>query len=496
MSPGDVISPQPVRPSLKRPLGLDSTDPGLPPSKRRRQAKPKLTSLRLPTPSVSDHDSPSQRPSQSAKQLQQPPASKRSLEDHSSHCGNSPDQFPSKRRCREQSPSLTSTVSRWLSELTQPARPSTAPPSPPSTTRPNIRRPPSAPPPCANVPTPPFDILDLLPRLRSIPRSPSAASTSNTRPSTSEPSYRELIFRNGIIFDPTGLQVDENEDIKRLLEEHILSRRGVPLPDDQVKKIIKKAADLLDKAEGKAGDLIDTDAFPLERPGSIAEGRNVQWSPEALPTNPRYPRQLSAPKPDRHYGYPVGRKFEAGWADEEMAVIDHRAARPYTQPTRDNYFPFMALEFKSEATGGSLYVAENQGVGSGVHMVASRRWLLKQAYPSKDLASTDAVAFVAAISPRTGVFYAVWYSDEKDRYIMSKIRVVSFMESFDIQRCRELVQNITEYGLGTPLLDIRKTLADLDPPPPHWKRARSASSIVATPTASCTYDETNKSQKM
>ncbi|KAL8846621.1 MAG: hypothetical protein Q9221_008301 [Calogaya cf. arnoldii] len=494
MNPRDVISPQPVRPSLRRPLGLDSTDPKIYPSKRRYRANPKPTSRPLPTPSISNHDSSSQHSSQSAIRLQQPPALKRPLKDDSSDCGNSPDHFPSKRRCQEQSPSLTSTVSHWLSELTQSTRPNTAPPPPPSTTRLNIRRPPSAPPLCANVPTPLFDFLDL-PMSQSIPRPPSAASTSNTRPSTSDPSYRELIFRNGIILDPTGLQVDENEDIKKLLEEHILSRRGVPLPDDQVKKIIKKAADLLDNAEGKAGDLIDTDAFPLERPGSIAEGRNVQWSTEALPTNPRYPRQLSAPKPDRHYGYPVGRKFEAGWADEEMAVIDHRAAQPYTQPTRDNYFPFVALEFKSEATGGSLYVAENQGVGSGVHMVASRRWLLKQAHPSKGLADTDAVAFVAAISPRTGVFYAVWYSDEKNRYIMSKIRVVSFMESCDIQRCRDLVQNIADYGLGTPLLAVRDALAELDPPPPHWKRARSASSVIGTPTASFAYDETKKSQK-
>lgn len=292
--------------------------------------------------------------------------------------------------------------------------------------------------------------------------------------------------------------MEENKDIEDLLEKHILKGRDSPLPDEQVKRVIKKAADLLDHSEGKASDLIDTDAFPLELPGSIAEGRNVQWSTEALPTNPRYQRQLCAPKPDRHYGYPLGRKFGAGWADEEMAVIDHRAAQPYTQPTRDNYFPFLALEFISEATGGSLYIAENQGVGSGVHIVASRRWLLKQAFPSKDLAATDAVAFVGAISPRTGVFYAVWYSENKNRYVMSKIRIVSFMEGSDIQRCRELIKNITEYELGTPLLAIREALAKLNPPPPHWKKSRSASSIVGTSAASFADDETrsNKSQKI
>lgn len=135
-------------------------------------------------------------------------------------------------------------------------------------------------------------------------------------------------------------------------------------------------------------------------------------------------------------------------------------------------------------------------MGSRVYIVALRRWLLKQARPSKDLTDTDAVAFIAAISLRTGVFYAVWYSDEKNRYIISKIRVVSFIESSDIQRCKDLVQNIADYGLGTPLLAVRDTLAELDPPPPYWKRARSASSVIGTPTASFVYDETNKSQKI
>ena len=296
---------------------------------------------------------------------------------------------------------------------------------------------------------------------------------------------------------PTGIEVEENQEIEELLKKHILKRRDAPLPDDQVRKIVKKAADLLDNTEGKAGDLINTDAFPLDLPGRIAEGRNVQWSTEALPTDPRSPFQLSAPKPDHHYGYPLGRKFEAGWTKEEMAVMHHRAAQPYSQPTRDNVFPFLAIEFKSEATGGSLYVAENQCVGSGVHIVASRRWLLKQASPSKDLTATDAVAFVGAISPRTGVFYAVWYSDSEDRYVMSKISIVLFMEGSDIQRCRELITNITEYELGTPLRAIREALAELDPLPPHWKKSRSAGNVVGTPAASFADDETrsSKSQK-
>lgn len=71
---------------------------------------------------------------------------------------------------------------------------------------------------------------------------------------------------------------------------------------------------------------------------------------------------------------------------------------PYTQPTRDNVCPFLVREFKTEATGGSISVAENQGVGSGVHMVAAQHWLQKEAFPTKALTATDVVSFVGAIS--------------------------------------------------------------------------------------------------
>ena len=282
------------------------------------------------------------------------------------------------------------------------------------------------------------------------------------------------------------MQIVDEKEIKELLDTHILKERpgSPPLSDEEVKEVVKAAADLLDNTERVASDLFDTKAFPLKRP-RIAEGRNVQWSTDALPSNPKYPHQLCAPKPDRHYGYPPGRKFD--WSGEEVAVLNHRTAQPYMQPTRDNVCPFLTLEFKSEATGGVLYVAENQGVGSGVHIVASQRWLQNQAFPGKELAATDAIAFVGAVSPRMGVFYIVWYSDKQAHYVMSMIRIVSFMESSHIQRCRDLMKNIEEYGLGERLGKVRKALAELNPVPPHWKKSRPTSVVVEMPFAS--FDE-------
>ena len=87
-----------------------------------------------------------------------------------------------------------------------------------------------------------------------------------------------------------------------------------------MKEVVKLAADLLDNSDGTASEIIKHKAFPSQPPG-IAEGRNVQWTTESLLTNPKYPHQLSTPKPDYHCGYPLSRKLN--WAGGEMAAINH-----------------------------------------------------------------------------------------------------------------------------------------------------------------------------
>ncbi|EEH17196.1 hypothetical protein PABG_07283 [Paracoccidioides brasiliensis Pb03] len=295
----------------------------------------------------------------------------------------------------------------------------------------------------------------------------SVASSSHTKLSISDPLYRVAVHRNGITLDLTGRAIAEEPDIKELLNTYVLKPRegSPPLSDEETNEVVMVAGDLMNYGEGKLMNIIHTRAFPVRRLGVI-EGANLLWTTEPLPMNPEYLYHLAAPKPDRHYGY--AHESEICWKDEEMNVICHRTAQPYTQPTRENILPFLALEFKAEATGGTLYCAENQCAGSGTHSVASQRWFLKQAFPSQDPATTDAVAFVGTVSSRMAVFYIVWYSNIKARYIMSKIKAISLMEALDIQPCRDLVNNIMDYGMGQRLRRIREALAKLHPIPPHW----------------------------
>lgn len=158
------------------------------------------------------------------------------------------------------------------------------------------------------------------------------------------------------------------------------------------------------------------------------------------------------------------------------------------------------LEVKSEATGGTLYVAEHQAVSSGVHSVESLRWLLKQAFPSQVPPATDTVAFTGAVSARAAVFYILWYSVTEQCHIMSKFCNVSFLEGLprpDIQQCRNVIKSMIEYGVDVRQLVVRKALVQLNPPPPHWKKSRAADVSNDTPPSSSDTQppRSNKSRK-
>ena len=167
------------------------------------------------------------------------------------------------------------------------------------------------------------------------------------------------------------------QEVREYTNTRILKRRESPqLGDDSVSKVIETAEELADSTEGPTSKLIRTAMFPLERSG-IGEGGNSPWNTTALPNNPEYEYDLSAPKPDVYLGYPSNQRSR--WSYARNNVINHPVARPYMQPARGNTFPFLMVEIKSEPTGGTLYVAENQAAGSGSYSVNALLWLLKEA---------------------------------------------------------------------------------------------------------------------
>ena len=488
----EVLCPKPQRPHKRALADIDSD--ALPVSKHARRSPPPL-----PTPSTHGQRSESPRPprcpsSQSFgdldprsalpkkhRRLQSPriePTDTQHLQvTRSGSAPPWPTCAPGSKHCRPQLPT-DSSVDAWLSIVFRPDPRPTSPPSDrPSTCPATVDA-------SKDKRTPPS-----LATIKQMPQQPiqygdnvgSCSGTSQSgRPGPSHPMYRGTLYNNYITLDYSGRQMPQ--ELRTFASTQILKQRGSPqLGDEAVSKVIDTVEELADSTEGPSAKLIRTDMFPFERPG-IAEGGNSQWSTVALPNNPEHQYDLSAPKPDTHFGYPTNQR--SGWSNAQTNAITHPVARPYAQPARGNTFPFLMVEMKSEAAGGTIYVAENQAAGSGSHSVNALLWLLQEAGTYDSSSVTDTIAYTITMSHREAIFYLHWYSEADRRYYMSFLESYSSVKAKDIRACNNTVKNIIDHGLGLRRTVISTALEALFPFPQHWKQARPPSTAPSTPATS------------
>ena len=79
-----------------------------------------------------------------------------------------------------------------------------------------------------------------------------------------------------------------------------------------------------------------------------------------LPLDPSIvtnPLPLSKPKPDKAFGY-----SEEAFTRNQLATID---LLTNATPDKEVHFPFIDVEFKSQAKGGTHYVGTNQAANAG-----------------------------------------------------------------------------------------------------------------------------------
>lgn len=308
----EVLCPKPQRPHKRALADIDSD--ALPVSKHARRSPPPL-----PTPSThgqrSESPHPPPRPSsQDLDPRSAPPKKRRRLQSPSfeptddqhlqiTRSGSPPPWptcTPGNKHCRPQLPT-DSPIDAWISAVFSPE------PSPISL--PSDR--PSTCPATVDVDKAKRTPLSLA-TIKQMSQQASqygenvghGSGTSQTgRPGTSHPLYRGTLYNNYITLDYSGRQMPE--ELRTFASTQILKQRESPqLGDETVPKVIDTVEELADSTEGPTAKLIRTDMFPFERPG-IAEGGNSPWSTFALPNNPEYQYDVSAPKPDTYFGYPT-----------------------------------------------------------------------------------------------------------------------------------------------------------------------------------------------
>ena len=293
--------------------------------------------------------------------------------------------------------------------------------------------------------------------------------TNATKISVAGPQYRSSLPYNSMKHDTMGLKMPQA--LQDTIDAQILASRTSPaLSQDRLMQTMK-AINKWESSTEQTNNFAYSDMFPVHRDG-IGLGGNSQWSKAALPYDPDYGYPVSTPKPDFHAGYSHG--LDGGFSAQQGHVIDHKQAKPYTQPATGNVMPFLAVEIKSEALGGTLFHAENQAIGSGTACVRSLEWLLDKAGASQDTRLTDTMNFSLAGTGRIMVPSVHWYSPDDRMYYMSGVKNFVTTNAQDIQACHSTVKNIVDWAVGPRHKKLKEVLQTLFPLSQQWSDKRTA----------------------
>ncbi len=294
--------------------------------------------------------------------------------------------------------------------------------------------------------------------------SPSRASRGTSRITTSCPKYRDTLMKNGVIIDNIGTKMPAA--VHELVAAYVLKGRlSPPLEKDTKSSILQRIQRVWSQGESSVHRIVNEPRlFPIHDIVGIAEGSDAIWSVDALPHREDWTGDLIRPKTDRHFGFPP--LLESTWDKAELIAAEHPLVQPYAQATRENLFPSFLIEVKAEATGGTLYAAENQLAGAGAHRVNSLLRILDQIDPNRPRCSSDSLVFSVAVSQRQADAYVHYYNPEDDLFYMSGIDTFPFLK--DIQGCHNFVKNAVDWLLDIQQPIVRAALQKLHPMTRVW----------------------------
>ena len=294
--------------------------------------------------------------------------------------------------------------------------------------------------------------------------------TTATRVKTTSSKYRSVLEGNDVVIDSKGSKI--SPVVRQFLDQEILKRRtSPPLSYEAMDNTMTSMVNWGNSTENAVNSFIHSQMFPAQRPG-VSIGGNSQWPTAALPYDPNYGLHMATPKPDYHVGYTPG--IDSGSSKNGRGVIDHPYATAYTKPGTGTALPFLTVELKSEATGGTLYQAENQAAGSGTYSLRAIDWLLEQAKASQASRQTDTIAFSLAGTGRLVVLSVHWYSSEDRIHYMSYVKGFQTSEPRHIQACHSTVKNIVDWAIGTRHDKLKEVLQTLFPLTHQWSEKRTA----------------------
>ncbi|KAI9780109.1 MAG: hypothetical protein M1816_003164 [Peltula sp. TS41687] len=242
------------------------------------------------------------------------------------------------------------------------------------------------------------------------------ANSKRLRP----PSYRDELQNHSVHIELYGRSMPTPV---RAHGQNMLNRQRTSpgLTDTEVDQILEKLSTLDNADEERIRETIVSTSLvsrEWDYKNEIATASNLSFDRTALPYTPgsQYPPVVT-PVPDFHVGYP----HESFVAPQTRLteVMEHPRLRSYAKPTPSGYWPFFAIEYRSQSLGGSQWVAENQNAGTGAHCVNSVETLSSYTNTTELRRIADSMVFSCVVNSDNASIWVHWRECGDDRRIVS-----------------------------------------------------------------------------
>ena len=194
--------------------------------------------------------------------------------------------------------------------------------------------------------------------------------------------YQSLQYRN-IYIEREDAPTELVRRAKRIVSRH---RASPEIDNAAVQKLAKKSRQLRNDAEDVIIKQLAPELVPAmkEVPHRHLEMNSDQpWSNSVpIPLKSSIltsPLPLPKPKPDLVFGY-----SDAAFTENQLGtlelLVDDQFGRSYTTPDQKLHFPFLDIEFKSQAKNGSHYIATNQTANTGAITLNGSMDLIRRSF--------------------------------------------------------------------------------------------------------------------
>ncbi|KAH0565178.1 hypothetical protein GP486_001424 [Trichoglossum hirsutum] len=278
-----------------------------------------------------------------------------------------------------------------------------------------------------------------------------------------ESEFRPSLARHNIYIEkdipPPGLMQKANQIVTGLRSSPELDEAATTVSVEMLRALRDEAEQ--DVIQLLAPFIIPQTAEALRRELKLKAG--LPWKGcVPVPLDPSYVFtngvSLSKPSPDETFGY-----SDMAFTNLQLSTIDLLKGllrQSYATPIEGLHFPFMSMEFKSQATGGTQYIAKNQAANAGA---VAGHGLVELARRGLGLDSLDynEPQFFSLGIDQEGAHVCVHWLAEKDGqffFHMEDISQHSLRNLGGLRAVRRIVKNILDWGRDERLPAICKQL--------------------------------------